>query len=556
MVVAAELATERALPGATDHGGGIVTFAIYAPEKRSIHLAGNFNNWDWDNDPLADRGSGFWVIQKNLPPGPAQYQFVIDKDIVVCDPYAQALADGPGLQQQPKAIIDVGRPIYQWQHDDFRRAALRDLIVYELHVGDFSEAGTFDGVIKRLDHIRDLGVNAIEFMPLYESRPGDYWGYEPAYYFAVRQSYGRFEDLLRLIDACHARDIAVIIDIVLAHTSHEHPFLRMYQYEQSPWHGQGLGEPNQFGLPILDYSKPATNSFVRDVQAYWLRALHVDGFRYDYLVGIGSDDLGHGLPYLMHTARQINPWAYLIGEAIPEQPGLVNASEIGAVFHTRCRIALECLACERDVIPYNWGDFAETVKPFDFKTQEYRSASFMLNYIESHDDDRLIRDIREAGFDEQTALAKVALGTTALMTCCGEPMLYHGQEFGQDSPKQLGPSRLDWSRLDWPAGQALHEHLRQMIRLRNSRPSLRSDNFEFLLIDADRHCAVWRRWLGELDEVVVFANFSGAQQTAAVNMPQPNQWREYDSGELLDARPLLQIDLPPYSARVFTLGVS
>jgi 1,4-alpha-glucan branching enzyme len=84
--------------------------------------------------------------------------------------------------------------------------------------------------------------------------------------------------------------MAIILDIVLAHTANSHPFAQMYPHEESPWYGPGLGEQNQFGFPSLDYTKEATQTFTRDVQNYWLQVFHIDGLRYDYIHGIGSQD--------------------------------------------------------------------------------------------------------------------------------------------------------------------------------------------------------------------------------------------------------------------------
>ncbi len=546
----------RALPGAQDHGRGIVTFALYAPGKRCVHLVGSFNDWDASADAMEDRGGGFWVTHKQLPRGKCQYQFILDDGLVICDPYAQEIERLAGPDAPPRAVIDVSRPIYQWQHDGWQRPQLRDLIIQEVHVGDFTPQGTLGGVHSRLDYLREMGINAIEFMPLYECSTNDYWGYEPAYFLALRRSFGMFEDLLTLVDEAHARGIAVILDLVLAHTGRQHPFHAMYPYEQSPWYGRSVGEQDQYGLPMLDFRKDATNSFVRDVQSYWLNVFHFDGFRYDYLAGIGADWQGRGLPYLMRTARDIRPEAYLIGECIPERPDLVNNSGIGCVWHTRTKLALEALLCEGKSNCGDWNDFATTVRAFDPATQDYMDATFMVNYLECHDDPRAVLEIQEAGFDRSVAMRKSALAATILMTLPGEPMLYQGQEWGEDAVKSLQINKIHWERLDDEDGHSLREHYRRMCHLRRGRASLRCQNFHYALVDANRKCIVYHRRLGMADQVVVAANFSRDSVKLAIPFPDAGMWHEFFSRLVMDIDPPLDWTLPPYSAVIFLSGVS
>jgi 1,4-alpha-glucan branching enzyme len=365
------------------------------------------------------------------------------------------------------------------------------------------------------------------------------------------------EDLLRLVDEAHGRGIGVILDMVLNHTGHLHPFLKLYPWNESPWYGNPIGEPNQFGLPTLDFTKPATNGFVRDVQAYWLRVFHIDGFRYDYLAGLGANEEGQGLPYLMRTAREIRPEAYLFGECIPEDPDLTRDSGLSGVWHTRSRIAIECLLRERDEVPYQWDNFEETVRSFDPNTQGYNGGSFMLNYAECHDDIRLIRSLRdEIGFPEDIAYRKSSLAATILMTIPGEPMLWQGQEWGEATVRAQKHNKIHWELLDTPEGRCLRQHYSDMAKLRRERTSTRTDNFAFDLIDPARRVVVYHRWLGEADKVLVAANFSREKQTVTLKFPDHGQWRNRFTRELVNVTSDVEYDLDPYWAVVFTSGVS
>ncbi len=551
-------ARQQALPGATDHGEGVVSFSLYAPGKQGVSVIGDFNGWDAGADPLEER-DGTWVTARRLEAGPQRYQFLVDGQTVICDPYAQAIEPAEGDDQPPRAVIDVSRPIYQWEHDNWQRPELDDLILAEVHVGNFTPEGTFAAAREKLGHLAELGVNAIEFMPLYEADAGDWWGYRPTYFLAPRRDYGSVEDLLALIDAAHGLGLAVIVDIVLNHTSHHHPFASLYPYEQSPWYGQPIGERNQFGLPTLDFRKDPTNAYVRDVQNYWLRVFHVDGFRYDYLAGIGADrEQGQGLPMLMRTAREIRPDAYCIGEVVPEDPDMVNGSGLGAVWHSRCKIALTALSIEGEQHGYSYDDFDRLVKTFDPATQDYERPSFMINYLENHDEARLMWWIRQGGFEGDTALRKAALAATVLMTIPGEPMLWAGQEWGAAGDRSEEVDKLDWSALDSPAGRALHEHYCRLGRLRRSRSALRQGQFAFALVDNDRKCAVYHRTFGQADQVVVAVNFSPHRIELELPFPQAGLWRDFQTGTVFQVESDAKVPaaLDPYSSLIFTSGVS
>lgn len=542
---------EGALPGAMDRGEGRITFALYAPEKKSVHLIGSFNDWDRARDPMHEISPGYWGLEKHLDEGVYQYQFLIDQDLVICDPYAMAAEFG-NEADSAFAVLKVGQEPYVWEHDDWIRPQFRDLIIYEIQIGDFSPEGNFRGVLDRLDYLKELGITAVELAPVYQPLPTDYWGYAPMFFLAPRSDYGTATDLRRLIDQCHHRGLAVILDLVLSHTAREHPFNRMYPYDQSPWFGRSLGgEQNQFALPTFDYNKDAANGFVRDVQSYWLREFHVDGFRYDYLpaVGIKGD---RGLPYLMRTAREIRPEAYLIGEYLPEDPDLVNHLDLNGVWHARSSYAVKALLSQTDVLEYKWDDVEHIVKVMDPTDQGYKSGDFMINYLENHDEQRFANRLREAGVPDDMLFGKLALGATFLFTMPGEPMLYQGQEWAEDSPLTKRHNPLHWDKLDLSPNRGLRDHYHNLIRMRRTFTALRQGQFEFLRIYNDQKAVAFHRWLGS-DRVVVVLNFHSDPQTLAVPFPQPGRWTEYFSDRKMEIRDTFTLDMEGISANVFTL---
>ena len=138
----------------------------------------------------------------------------------------------------------------------------------------------------------------------------------------------------------------MIVDIVLAHTSHAHPFNKLYKFEESPWYGHGIGGTNEFGLPTFDHHKEPVRTFCRDVQAYWFREFQADGIRYDYAINIGIDGQ-YGMPYLGKEARAVRSDAYLIGEYVPEDPKAVGLTEFNANWHGRFSYAMKAFTSRR-----------------------------------------------------------------------------------------------------------------------------------------------------------------------------------------------------------------
>lgn len=542
---------QRAFPGAQDHGGGLVSFAVYAPGHRSVHLAGSFNGWNWREDALHDRDGGFFVGTRQLEGGSYQYQFVLDEQIWICDPYATAVEWDSEPSRQPKAVVQVDRPVYHWQYQGWQRPNFEDLILQEIHLGDFSPEGTIAGLISRLDYLQEMGINAIELMPVYDTTAEDYWGYKPCYFLAVRRKYGTWHDMCTLVDQCHRRGIAVILDLVLAHTGQEHPFTRIASYEQSPWYGQGMGEQNQFGLPMLDYLKDATNAFAHDVEEFWLREYHVDGFRWDYLPAIGTDHKDKGIPFLMRIAREINPAIFLIGEYLPENPKLVSQSGLSGSWHIRFTRGLATLLTEKPCQPYTWDDFEKVIRCLDYQDQEYVRPADMINYIESHDEPRLIHEVQAAGFSPEQVLAKMKLGATLLLTAPGEPMLYQGQEWGESTAKDLQRNPLHWDQAQAQPGKSLQEHYRLLCRLRHEHESLRRGQFHLAAVYADRKSAVYHRRFGETDQIVVAVNFSG--QPVKINIPltQPGWWYDLYQDKDFEMEQNLEQELPAYSSKIF-----
>lgn len=534
--------------GTADRGDGRALFGLYAPGKKRIDLVGDFNDWEPGRDPLEADPDGFWSLEKRFDPGTYRYRYVVDGELVVCDPYAREIEwDDP-----PKAVLEVGQEPYRWQHDDWERQPFADLVLYEFHVGDFTPEGTYSEAIGRLDHLIDLGVNAVELMPVTQSDRNDYWGYEPAFFFAAESRYGTPDDLRRFIDELHARRIAVIFDIVLAHSSPACPLNRLYPFDDSPWYGTAIGGKNEFGFPTFDHRKPAAEAFTRSVQTFWLREFHGDGFRYDYVKNIGYRP-SRGADFLVDQARSVQPRAYLIGEHLPEEPRKTNTVDFDGVWHAKASRGMKALLLERPIDEFPWENLPKIIHHMmDPLALGYERATVLVNYIESHDEHRLVFELLQAGYDEATAHRKAGLAATLLLCMPGEPMIRMGGEWGEDSDLSQDANPIHWERLDTDFGQGLFQHYRRMIQFRQDHPALRSENYEILLADRRRKLLAFHRWDDHEDRVVVTANLTGETQEVPIPFPEDGEWLELFSNVPLPVRGKTPVELEAYGAAVFT----
>jgi maltooligosyltrehalose trehalohydrolase len=249
-----------------------VRFRLWAPAVPAVTL-GLGADAEGVEIPMVSTGDGWFTAEVRDAGAGTRYRFRLPEGLWVPDPASRFQPDGVHGASE---VVDPGA--FAWRDGGWRGRPLHELVVYELHVGAFTAAGTFDGVVSRLDELAKLGVTAIELMPVAAGPGRRGWGYDGVYPFAPHACYGRPEDLKRLVEAAHARHLMVLLDVVYNHFGPEGNYLARYapafftDRHRTPW-----GAAIDFEGPS---SRTVRDFFVHNA-LYWLEEYHLDGLRLD-----------------------------------------------------------------------------------------------------------------------------------------------------------------------------------------------------------------------------------------------------------------------------------
>ena len=466
--------TEKARPAGVTNGiyygadGTSVTLCTYAASKtqsaKRVFLFGDMTDWKLSGDyQLYKDGNYFWITLTGLEPGKEyRYQYAIEradglkklisdlyseKVLHPDDAYEPKVAD-PSLLAYPTGkgadgyvtVIQPSKPKFEWSDAtlNFKRPNKNNLVIYELWIYDYTQnsdnkdyGGSLKGLMKRLDYIQNLGVNAIELMPICEFDGNYNWGYSPNHYFAPDRAYGSETMYKEFIDECHKRGIAVILDMVFNHATGLNPMNKLYPYgtdlANNPWfnvdapHSDNVYEDWNHGFA------PAKEMFTRALK-YWLTEYKVDGFRLDLSHGLCSDKPNTSVAnlkyYYDNGVKAVSPDAYMIlehwgGNMSTERPQLIS-------YGMQCWNNTTNAYCQTAMGWLKDGDgFGDANK------------DGYVSYCESHDEERMQYKCKKYGAgDLQTntsaRIARVAENVAFNVLLNGSHMLWMWEEIGYD----------------------------------------------------------------------------------------------------------------------------
>ena len=269
--------------------GDHVNFSVWAPKAKRVVLQLNSERVE-----MTRSSEGVFRAEAAASAGD-RYSYVVDDSKPLPDPVSRLLPEGV---HGPTEIVNPDA--FRWNDEEWRGLSYSDYVLYELHVGTFTPEGTFDGVIGKLPYLKELGVTAIELMPV-AAFPGRWnWGYDGVSPFAVFAGYGGPEGLKRLVDAAHAQGLAVVLDVVYNHLGAEGNYLGMFgpyftKHHTTPW-GDAVNFDDEDSRLVRDY--------VVENALYWLREYHIDGFRLDAVQQIKDDSPEHIVAELTRRAKE------------------------------------------------------------------------------------------------------------------------------------------------------------------------------------------------------------------------------------------------------------
>jgi maltooligosyltrehalose trehalohydrolase len=481
-------------------GDGTVEVCVWAPAARAVSVRGA------KDVPLEHDGE-CWVGT-----------FAGDDYVLVVD--GKAWPD-PCSRWQPEGVSGPSRVLdtaaFEWSDAGWGGVALDDLAIYELHVGTFSEEGTFEGVVPRLRVLRELGVTAIELMPV-ATFPGERgWGYDGLYTYAVHPAYGGPAGLARLVDAAHAERLGVILDVVYNHVGPGNEALTAF----GPYF---TGRHETFWGDALDYAQRGVREWAIQNAEQWVRDFHVDGLRLDAVHAIFDDSEPHVCAELAARVRDIDPRTLVISEMEVGDWRPIEEWGHDAQWADRSHHELHVLLTgEREGYYADYGSVASLAEDLAGAGHDPRRSVICA---QNHDQvgNRALGD----RLPEDTL--RVAAAVTLFSPCT--PLLFMGEEYFEAAPFQFFTDHIDpaiaeatregrkrefedftsFSGEEVPDPQELETFLRSKLHPREPDPlyrellALRRDLPRELEAEADEQANVLRLRRGSATLVADFGN--------------------------------------------------
>jgi 1,4-alpha-glucan branching enzyme len=468
-----------------------VTFRVWAPNANRIFVTGSFNGWKEDEYELEHENDGYWAVHVDIAAEGDEYRYVLfngEMKISKNDPYARKMTNSVGNS----VVIDLHK---NWEDHQYRLPSFNQLVIYEMHIGTFNREGLEEGQVgdfftaaKKLDYLKELGINAVEIMPVMEFAGDHSWGYNPAHPFAVESAYGGPEGLKHFIREAHIRGIAVIMDVVYNHFGPSD--IDLWQFDG--WQENDLGgiyfyndhrAKTPWGENRPDYGRKEVKNYLRDNALMWLRDYQCDGLRFDATAVIRFLDnenihndaiLKDGYRFLQELNGELRhhfPGKILIAEDLKADPAVTSDIKLnGLGFHSQWGLGfahqIRRVLLEIEDKHRNLQLVVESLF-FSFNNDVFQRVIF----TESHDEvangsARLPEQIQPGEADGEYAKKKSTLGAITLMTAPGIPMIFQGQEFiTHGSFSDTEP--LDWDRQSVFNG--ISRMYQDLIRMRNGR---------------------------------------------------------------------------------------
>jgi len=570
-----------AISGINYNSSTSVTLSLFAPEKEFVYLIGDINDWKVDSlffmnrDSINSDSVHWWITLSGLNPGQEYaFQYLVDGNIRIADAYTEKVLDPWNDQQirnigiypnlkpypvgktsEPVSVFQTDQQPFTWVYSDtFNRSPQHELIIYELLIRDFIANHDYTTLIDTLDYLQNLGVNAIELMPVNEFEGNSSWGYNPSFYFAPDKYYGPADYLKYFIDECHGRGIAVIMDIVLNHSYGQSPLVRLYWDEannrpasNNPWYN--VVSPNSTYSWGYDFNHEsnATKMFIDRVNKYWITEFRFDGFRFDFTKGFTNTG-GDGWQYDQARINIIkrmadNIWetdstAYVILEHFSEETEQKVYAE-----YNQGMMLWGNMNYSYNEATMGWHDNGKSDFILGyFGTRGYNKPG-LVTYMESHDEERLMyKNITHGNSsgtydvqDTSTALNRIKMAAAFFLTYPGPKMLWQFQELGYDYSidynGRIGEKPIRWDYYDDVNRKNLYKTFAALTKLRRENEVFTDPqtSVDFWLHDINGRKRI--KLTHPSMSVIIIGNFDVVNRDINPSFYYAGWWYDYFSGD-------------------------
>ncbi|WP_412467285.1 alpha-amylase family glycosyl hydrolase [Pedobacter sp. KLB.chiD] len=547
------------------NNGTSAIVTLYAPNKKSVTLIGEFNNWSTSATPMKNTSDGnyWWIQVDNLNPSTEYaYQFYVDGNLKVADPYCEKVLDPdndqyisaatyPNLKAYPTgkttgivSVMQANQPVYTWKNASFSRPEKNNLVIYELLIRDFTAEHNYASTLAKLDYLSGLGINAIELMPVNEFEGNLSWGYNPSFYFAPDKYYGTKTALQNFIDECHGRGIAVIMDMVLNHSFGQSPMVQLYfdgskPLANSPWFNVDAKHPFNVGYDF-NHESAATRKFSKDVIKFWMQQYKIDGFRFDLSKGFTQKQSTDDAQFRIYDAGRIAIWKdyngyiksldpsfYVILEHFAEESEEKVLADDGMMLWNNMNYNMnEATMGWLDNSNFQWGFYAN---------HGFAKSENLVGYGESHDEERLnFKNITYGNASGNyvikgnlaTSLKREELVAAFLFSIPGPKMVWQFGELGYDINidfnGRTGEKPIKWDYYSDPNRKALYDAYAKFIRLKKNNSIFNSSNSTYNLAGGIKYIKLTEG----ANTVVVVGNFDVVSQTANIDFGTAGTWTD------------------------------
>jgi pullulanase/glycogen debranching enzyme len=564
----------KALPtGAVDgvtfiNNGTSVIFNLYAPGKTSVSVIGEFNNWQPTAMNQTPDGIRWWVQIDNITPTTEYaYQYLIDGNLKVADPYTQKVLDPandgsipasvyPNLKAYPSgqsgivSTFQASPAAYAWKVTNFTRPAQKNLVIYELLVRDFVATHSYQTLTDTLNYLVNLGVNAVELLPVNEFEGNDSWGYNTNFGFALDKYYGPKNIYKAFIDACHAKGIAVIQDIVLEDQFGSSPMVQMYATSagapsaSNPWFDQTNMHPDAVGYQ-LNHQSAATQYYTQNVMKYWMQEYHIDGFRFDQAKGFTQTVSTDETSWVNYDASRVALWTkynaymksldpnfYIILEMFAGNQEESQYANLGMMMWTDLSGSAEQATMGYPTNP-SWD-----LSGLFYDGYGFTAPYGLIPYWESHDEERTMYKNETYGNalgtystkDIPTGLKREEMASAFLMASPGPKMIWQFEELGYDisinQNGRTGDKPILWNYNTDVNRRHLYTTYAKMIKMKIKNPVFASTNFKYSLTGSVKTIQL----IDPTNNVEIVGNFDVIPITSTVTFPAIGTWYDNITG--------------------------